>query len=115
MSDSCCSPKSNREDPKDNNFIKRIQADRADIGSLKWSLSNAKIIDPDGKIIPQSSEKLSYISMYDIKKIKSLYSNLDTISFWNIENEIKLLKERGYSTKEMRTKLQKSFAFPFFL
>ena len=100
---------------KDNNFIKRIQADRADIGSLKWSLSNAKIIDPDGKIIPQSSEKLSYISMYDIKKIKSLYSNLDTISFWNIENEIKLLKERGYSTKEMRTKLQKSFAFPFFL
>ena len=55
---------------KDNNFIKRIQADRADIGSLKWSLSNAKIIDPDGKIIPQSSEKLSYISMSDIKKIK---------------------------------------------
>ena len=57
----------------------------------------------------------SYFSMYDIKKIKSLYSNLDTISFWNLEKEIKLLKERGYSTKEMRTKLQKSFAFPFFL
>ena len=100
---------------KDNNFIKRIQADSADISSLKWSLSNAKIMDPDGKIITQSSENLFYISMYDIKKIKSLYSNLDTISFWNIENEIKLLENRGYSTKEMRTKLQRSFAFPFFL
>ena len=44
--------------------------------------------------------------MYDIKKIKSLYSNLDTISFWNINNEIKLLEQRGYSTKEMETKFQ---------
>ena len=49
------------------------------------------------------------------KKIKSLYSNLDTISFWKIGNQIKLLEERGYSTKQMETKLQKSFAFPFFL
>jgi len=53
--------------------------------------------------------------MYDIKKIKSLYSNLDTISFWDIDNEIKLLEERGYSTKEMEAKLQRSLAFPFFL
>ena len=53
--------------------------------------------------------------MYDIKKIKSLYANLDTISFWNLENEIELLEERGYSTKQMETKLHKSLSFPFFL
>ena len=53
--------------------------------------------------------------MYDIKKIKTLYSNLDTISFWSLENEIKLLQNRGYSTNEMRAKLQRSLAFPFFL
>jgi lipopolysaccharide export system permease protein len=53
--------------------------------------------------------------MYDIKKIKSLYSNLDTISFWNLEEEIELLEERGYSTREMETKLHRSLAFPFFL
>ena len=57
---------------------------------------------------------LTYQSIYDIKKIKSLYSNLDTISFWSLEKEIKLLKDRGYSTREMRTKLQRSFAFPLF-
>jgi len=44
-----------------------------------------------------------------------LYSNLDTISFWNLENEIKLLTDRGYSTREMRTKLHQSLAYPFFL
>ena len=58
---------------------------------------------------------MSYVSMYDIEKIRSLYSNLDTISFWNLENQIQLFEDRGYSTREMQTKLQRSFAFPFFL
>ena len=53
--------------------------------------------------------------MYDIKKIKSLYANLNTISFWNLKNEIELLKERGYSTREIQVKFHKSLAFPFFL
>ena len=40
---------------------------------------------------------------------------MDTISFWDIKNEIKLLEERGYSTRQMETKLHKSLSFPFFL
>ena len=98
-----------------NEFVRRIEAESANISSLKWSLKNVTIINDDGKIISKNIKGLSYISMYDIKKIKSLYSNLDTISFWNIKNEINLLKERGYSTKEMEAKLQRSYAFPFFL
>ena len=98
-----------------NNFVSRIEAKTANISSKKWSLKNVKIIGSEGKIISENIENYSYISMYDIKKIKSLYSNLDTISFWDIEDEIKLLAERGYSTKEMQAKLQRSYAFPFFL
>jgi len=74
-----------------------------------------KIIDNDGKILSDKLASISYASIYDIKKIKSLYSDLDTVSFWQIENEIKLLEERGYSTKQMETKLQRSLSFPFFL
>ena len=66
-------------------------------------------------ILPLNTENIYYNSIYDIEEIKSLYSNLDTISFWNIKNEIKLLEERGYSTKQMETKLHKSLSFPFFL
>ena len=98
-----------------NNFVRRIDAEKADISSLKWSLQNVRIINVDGSITSGNIENISYISMYDIKKIKSLYSNLDTISFWNLENEIKLLEQRGYSTKEMEAKLHRSFSFPFFL
>jgi len=100
---------------QDNNFIKRIEAESANIKTSKWSLKKVKIIDADGNILSESTKSISYNSIYDIDKIKSLYSNLETISFWNIKNEIKLLEERGYSTKQMQTKLQRSFAFPFFL
>ena len=98
-----------------NNFVKRIEAKSADISSVNWKLKDAKIIDKDGQIISENIDNLSYQSMYDIDKIKSLYSNLDTVSFWNLEKEIKLLEDRGYSTREMRTRLHRSWSFPFFL
>ena len=100
---------------KDNDFTRRIEAKSANISSVNWILKKVKIINSSGKILSQNLEELSYISLYDIDKIQSLYSNLDTISFWKIGNEIKLLEQRGYSTKEMKTKLQKSLSFPFFL
>ncbi len=99
----------------DNNFIKRIEAESADISSFNWFFKNVKIIDKDGQIISNNDEGTNYRSIYDLKKIKSLYSNLDTISFWSISDEIDLLEERGYSTRYMEAKLQKSLAFPFFL
>ena len=100
---------------KNNNFARRIEAKSANISSTKWSLKNVRIINGDGIILSENLKNYSYLSIYDAEKIKSLYSNLDTISFWSINNEIKLLEERGYSTKEMEAKLHRSYAFPFFL
>ena len=100
---------------KNNNFTRRIEAKSANISSTKWYLKNVRIINNDGKILLENIKNYSYVSKYDIKKINGLYTNLDTISFWSINNEIKLLEERGYSTKEMEAKLQRSYAFPFFL
>jgi len=100
---------------KNNNFKRRIEAESADISSLRWTLKNIKIIGTDGIASTKNIKDPSYYSMYDIKKIKSLYANLDTISFWDLEKEIKLLEQRGYSTREMQIILHRSFAFPFFL
>ena len=98
-----------------NDFKKRIEGKSADISSLSWKFKDAKIISKDGEIILENVKNYSYKSMYDIKKIKSLYSNLDTISFWNLKDEIELLENRGYSSKEMQAKLMQSWSFPFFL
>ena len=97
------------------NFKRRIEAETADISSTNWSLNNVKIISNDATARSKHLKNLSYVSLYDVQKITSLYANLDTVSFWNIDNEIKLLEDRGYSTKEMEAKLQRSYAFPFFL
>ena len=100
---------------KNNYFIKRIEADSANISSQNWLLKNTKIIDKDGNLLSENLQEIKYKSIYDLKKVKSLYSNLDAISFWNIGNEIELLEKRGYSTRQMETKLHKSLSFPFFL
>ena len=100
---------------ENNNFVRRIEAKSANISSSNWVIKDARIISEDGTILSDNIENISYRSMYDIKKIKSLYSNIDTVSFWNLEDEIKLLEDRGYSSREMRAKLQQSLAFPFFL
>ena len=100
---------------KDNNFTRRVEADSANITSLKWVLKNITVINSEGIMLAEPIKDPFYFSMYDIKKIKSLYSNLDTISFWDLEHEINLLKQRGYSTREMQVKLHRSLAFPFFL
>ena len=78
-------------------------------------MQNVKIINDDSGLLTEDLENYYYVSLYDVEKIKSLYSNLDTVSFWSINNEIQLLEERGYSTREMESKLQRSYAFPFFL
>tara|TARA_B100002051_G_C16698987_1_gene619865 strand:- start:433 stop:1524 length:1092 start_codon:yes stop_codon:yes gene_type:complete len=100
---------------KNNDFVRRIEADSADIKTLNWKLNKVSIIDNEGAVLSENIENLSYISMYDIKKIRSLYSNLDTISFWSLQTEIELLEKRGYSPREVEAKFQRSLAFPFFL
>ena len=100
---------------KENNFIKRIEADYANIISRDWKLINVNILDENGKLLSSNLKEINYKSIYDLDKIKSLYSNLDTVSFWKIANELKLLEQRGYSTRQMETKLHRSLAFPFFL
>ena len=100
---------------ENNNFVKRIEAKSANISTQHWIIKDASIIDKDGITVFKNGGDLRHASIYDIKKIRSLYSNLDTVSFWNLSNEIKLLTDRGYSTKPMRSKLHQSLAFPFFL
>ena len=100
---------------KNNDYLKSFKIEYADISTKIWKLKNTMVINADGNILQKNVDDLTYKSIYDVGKIRSLYSNLDTVSFWNLENEIQLLEDRGYSTNEMRAKLQRSLAFPFFL
>ena len=97
------------------NFIRRIESDKANVTTTTWKLYNPLMVDNDGKTISDDLDIYYYKSLYNIDQIKNLYSNLDTVSFWAIKKELKLLEERGYSTNDMRAKMHRSFAFPLFL
>ncbi len=56
---------------KNDEFIKRIEAESANISSFEWSLKNVKIIDNNGNVLSEGVENLSYNSIYDLDKIKS--------------------------------------------
>ena len=57
---------------KNNNFTRRVEAESANISSLKWLLKNVMIVDASGKILSQDIKEIYYFIMFDIKKIKSL-------------------------------------------
>jgi lipopolysaccharide export system permease protein len=100
---------------KNNNFIKRIESQSANIISTNWILKKSNVVDKNGKILEKNIDELEFQSTYNINKIKSLYSNLDTISFWRLNDEINNLEKRGYSSSKMKAKLQRSLSFPFFI
>jgi lipopolysaccharide export system permease protein len=100
---------------QENNFIKRIESKSANIFSNKWILKESNVVNQNGEILEKNIDMLEFQSTYNIKKIRSLYSNLDTISFWRLNDEINNLERRGYSSSKMKAKLQKSLSFPFFI
>ena len=51
---------------KENNFTRRIEADSANITSLKWVLKNIRVIDSEGILSSDPIDNPYYFSMYDI-------------------------------------------------
>ena len=96
-------------------LIERTEIEEREVSSF-WGAQKIRL--NKGGIKPDSEKKISvdtnvteeiiYNSLYDIAKIRTLYSNLDTVSFWGIKNQIQILKDRGYSTSEMQAKYQKT-------
>jgi len=100
---------------QNNTPIMRIEAKSANIKSKDWVLNNAKIYQKDENLEVKTIEEMIYSSSYDFTSISELYSNLETVSFWDLKDLKKVYEERGYSTKEVETEFHRLIAFPFFL
>ena len=93
----------------------RIETRKADISNNVWKLSDAKIYYGDSNNVSSYLASYSITSNFEIDSIKNIFSNLDAVSFWELNKLKENYKYLGYSTKEVESEFHRSLSFPLFL
>ena len=98
---------------KDFNFIQNISAEKVNIKKKIWK-SNSAILNNE----QESNQKINDFQLstnIDFQDINSLFSNLTSLSVFEL-NELKnKYNEINYSSIEVDSAIQKIFSFPFYL
>jgi lipopolysaccharide export system permease protein len=99
-----------------NNFIKRIDATEGFIKDKNWQLNKVHIISSNKKSNKENYlNNYNYISNVNISELKNVYKNTDTTSLLDINKEMSILEDKGYSTIDLRIRYQKLISFPIYL
>ena len=100
---------------EDNKLIARIEADQADISNNPWIIQDGFKINffKNGK--KEEFQSLEFESTFNKDKLNSIYSNLDTISFYNLITNMDKLISKGYNPKLLKEKKHFYLSLPFFL
>ena len=99
-----------------NNFIRRIDATEGTIKDKNWLLNKVNIIS-----INKKNNKDNYLNNYNytsnvnISELKNVYKNTETTSLLDINKEMLILEDKGYSTIDLRIRYQKLISFPVYL
>jgi lipopolysaccharide export system permease protein len=99
-----------------NNFIRRIDATEGIIKDKIWLLNKVNIIS-----INKKNNKDNYLNNYNytsnvnISELKNVYKNTETTSLLDINKEMLILEDKGYSTIDLRIRYQKLISFPIYL
>jgi lipopolysaccharide export system permease protein len=101
---------------KDNNFIKRIDANEGSINDTNWQLSKVNIISSYNKKTSENYfNNYTYKSNIKINELKNIYKNTETASLLDINKEMLILEDKGYSITDLRIRYQKLISFPIYI
>ena len=95
------------------NFLKNIKSKSSDLSNKNWSLKDSTITR-DGKP-SELKEFLIFKSNFDMEKINSLFSNLSSLTFFELHKLKTDYRSIGYSTMEIDVHLNKIYSFVFYL
>ena len=98
-----------------NILIERIEAKSAKIVDLPWVIRDGFKITFGSEELKNDFETLTFETTFNKSKFNSIYSNLDTISFYKIITDIKKLEEKGYNERLLNEKKHYYLSLPFFL
>jgi lipopolysaccharide export system permease protein len=100
---------------ENNLLLERTEAKQANIRDTTWVIEDGYTIQFQDETIKNDFENLIFHSTFNREKLNSIYSNLDTISFYKLMTESKELVARGYSSKLLKEKKHFYLSLPFFL
>jgi len=100
---------------ENNLLIERTEAKQANIRDTTWLIEDGYTIQFQDENIKNDFENLIFYSTFNREKLNSIYSNLDTISFYKLMTESKQLAARGYNSKLLKEKKHFYLSLPFFL
>ncbi len=99
-----------------NNFIKRIDAFDGTVNDKNWLLNKVNIISANKKNNKENYlNNYNYTSNVNINELKNIYKNTETTSLLDINKEMLILEDKGYSTVDLRIRYQKLISFPIYL
>tara|TARA_B100000780_G_scaffold241782_1_gene184356 strand:+ start:1340 stop:2443 length:1104 start_codon:yes stop_codon:yes gene_type:complete len=93
---------------KDYNLNRVIEAKKANIKNFTWKLSGVNIISTDGN--DQKNIKLDFKSNFNLEKINELYSNLNSLTLWDLQKLKNDYKKMNYSTLDIKIHQQKIYS-----
>ena len=94
-------------------LINTIISNKANIENKKWILQDVKIFSDDKKT--EYYKEFIYISSFNGKIISNLYSNLNSLSIFELLKLEKNYKSIGYSATEVKLHLNKLYSLPIYL
>jgi len=100
---------------ENNLLLERTEAKQANIRDTMWLIEDGYTVQFQDKNIRNDFKNLIFYSNFNRDKLNSIYSNLDTISFYKLITKSKELIARGYSSKLLKEKKHFYLSLPFFL
>ena len=100
---------------ENNTLIERIEGEQAIISENPWIIQNGFKINFLEKKAKEEFLTFEFDSTFSEEKLNSIYSNLDTISFYNLITNMDELVKKGYNRKLLLEKKHFYLSLPFFL
>ncbi len=97
---------------KDYKVIRNLKSDKINIQNTVWQAYDVKVYDKNNYEI---KKKLNIKTNFDYKRIQTLYSNLSSLSFYQLFELRKNYKKLNYSLTEINLQFLKILSFPLYL
>ena len=98
---------------KDFNIVKTIVGKSANIQKNTWKIKNVEIHEIEKSKV--SHDQILFKTNFNKEKLNNIFSNLTSLTFFELLSMSKDYNQLGYSTLEINSHLHKLYSFPIYL